>query len=143
MHEDLYSQLLYIAIHDGIKITKVVGDENDPDVALCKKRIININRNYESNISSVIRLAHEITHINHPHHSRLYMFSTHIRNEEERITDEQAIRIVAKLFYGDTPNECRNWVEFMNEFCLPSQFAPLVKDAIYDCDCTRPLQVNG
>ena len=55
-----------------------------------------------------------------------------IKNKEERITNERAVRIVAKLFYGDTPNEFRNWVDFMNEFNLPSWFEPLVKDAIYD-----------
>ena len=143
MHEELLTQLLFIAKLSGIKITQVVGDANDPDVALCKKRIININRNYKSNISKVIRLAHEITHINCSNPSCLYTFSPHIRNKEERITDEKAIRIVAKLFYQDTPNELRNWVDFMKEFCLPNRFEPLVKDAIYDCDCTRPLQVNG
>lgn len=132
MHEELFSQLLYMARQSDITITEVVGDENDPDVAFCKQRIININHNYKSNISLVIRLAHEITHINFSNPSYLYTFSPYIKNKEERITNERAVRIVAKLFYGDTPNEIRNWVDFMNEFNLPSWFEPLVKDAIYD-----------
>lgn len=132
MHEELLTQLLFIAGLSDIKVTQVVGDENDPDVALCKQRIININRNYKSNISKVIRLAHEIIHINYSNPSCLYMVSSHIKNKEERLTNEQAIRVVAKLFYGDTPNELRNRVEFMKEFCLPSWFEPFVKDAIYD-----------
>ena len=132
MHKELFSQLIYMARQADITITEVVGEENDPDVVLCKQRIININRNYQSNISKVIRLAHEITHINSSTPSYLYTFSPYIRNKEERITNEHAIRVVAKLFYGDTPNELRNWVDFMKEFCLPSYFEPLVKDAIYD-----------
>ena len=53
MHEELFSQLLYMARQSDITITEVVGDANDPDVAFCKQRIININRNYKSNISLV------------------------------------------------------------------------------------------
>ncbi|TGE53594.1 hypothetical protein [Weissella confusa] len=132
MHEELFSQLLYMAKQSNITITEVAGGDNDPDVAFCKERIININRKYKSNISLVIRLAHEITHITFSSPSFLYTFSPYIKNKEERITNERAIRIVAKLFYGDTPNEFRNWVNFMNEFNLPSWFEPLVKDAIYD-----------
>ena len=132
MHEELFNQLLYMAKRSGITITEVAGDSNDPDVAFCNERIININHNYDSRISVVVRLAHEITHINFSNPSFLYTFSPYIKNKEERATNERALRIVAKLFYGDTPNEYRNWIEFMNEFNLPSWFEPLVKDAIYD-----------
>ncbi|MGG7601509.1 hypothetical protein [Weissella cibaria] len=98
MHEELFSQLLYMAKQSNITITEVAGGDNDPDVAFCKERIININRKYKSNISLVIRLAHEITHITFSSPSFLYTFSPYIKNKEERITNERAIRIVAKLF---------------------------------------------
>lgn len=40
--------------------------------------------------------------------------------------------MIARLVYCDTPNEYRNWADFMDEFNLPSWFEPLVKDIIYD-----------
>ena len=40
--------------------------------------------------------------------------------------------MIARLIYGEVPNERRNWVNFMSEFNLPSWFEPLVKELIYD-----------
>ncbi|HJF25144.1 MAG TPA: hypothetical protein K8V18_09205 [Proteus mirabilis] len=132
MHEELFNRLIFIAEHDDILITEVLGKANDPDVAFCKDRIININRNYDSPISVAFRLAHEISHIRFSQPSFLYQFSPYIKNKEERETNERAIRIIARLVYMETPNEYRNWSDFMNEFNLPSWFEPLVKDLIYD-----------
>lgn len=132
MHEELLRQLLAMAERSGIVITDILGGPNDPDVAFCNDRIININRNYNSRISVAFRLAHEISHIEFSNPSFLYRFSPYIKNKEERETNERAIRIIARLVYIDTPNEYRNWSDFMTEFNLPSWFEPLVKDLIYE-----------
>lgn len=132
MHEELFNRLIFIAEHDDILITEIPGKPSDPDVAFCKDRIININRNYDSTISVAFRLAHEISHIQFSQPSFLYQFSPYIKNKEERETNERAIRIIARLVYMDTPNEYRNWSDFMNEFHLPSWFEPLIKDLIYE-----------
>lgn len=108
MHEDLFSLLLKVAEKAGITITDIPGNSNDPDVAFCKSKIININRNYNSNISVAFRLAHEISHIEFSQPSFLYAFSPYIKNKEERETNERAIRMIARLVYIDTPNEYRN-----------------------------------
>lgn len=132
MHEELLKRLLGVAEKSDIVITDILGGPSDPDVAFCSDRIININRNYDSPISVAFRLAHEISHIQFSQPSFLYHFSPYIKNKEERETNERAIRIIARLVYMDTPNEYRNWSDFMNEFNLPSWFEPLVKDLIYD-----------
>lgn len=132
MHEQLFKQLLYIAQQSDISIKEVAGLPTDPDVTFCKQRIININYNFNSNISVAFRLAHEISHIQFSQPSFLYTFSPYINNKEERITNEHAIHMIARLVYCDTPNEYRNWADFMDEFNLPSWFEPLVKDIIYD-----------
>ncbi|QEA58140.1 hypothetical protein FGL75_09550 (plasmid) [Weissella hellenica] len=132
MHEDLFSLLLKVAEKAGITITDIPGNSNDPDVAFCKSKIININRNYNSNISVAFRLAHEISHIEFSQPSFLYAFSPYIKNKEERETNERAIRMIARLVYIDTPNEYRNWIIFMSEFNFPTWFEPLVKDLIYE-----------
>ena len=132
MHEELFERLLYIANQSGITITEIPGATSDPDVALCNRKIININHNYESHISVAFRLAHEISHIQFSNPSFLYTFSPYIKNREERETNERAIRIIARLVYADTPNEYRNWSDFMDEFHLPSWFEPLVKALIYE-----------
>lgn len=132
LHDELFAILLTIAARAGIRIEEINGNSCDPDVAFCKDKTINLNHNYDSTISVVFRLAHEICHIEFSQPSFLYTFSPYIKNKEERITNEHAIRMIAHLIYGDTPNEYRNWSDFMNEFNLPSWFEPLVQEIIYD-----------
>ncbi|TLQ03612.1 hypothetical protein FEZ51_08380 [Pediococcus stilesii] len=132
LHDELLKRLIYIADKSGISIKNVEGETTDPDVAFCKQRIINLNSNFDSNISVAFRLAHEISHIQFSQPSFLYTFSPYIRNKEERETNERAIHIIARLIYEDVPNDQRNWLNFMNEFNLPTWFEPLVKDIIYE-----------
>lgn len=132
LHDDLLARLIYIADKAGIKIENIEGNSEDPDVAFCKQRIINVNKNFESDISVSFRLAHEISHIQFSPPTFLYTFSPYIRNKEERETNERAIHIISRLIYGEVPKEQRNWLNFMNEFHLPTWFEPLVKNIIYD-----------
>lgn len=132
LHDDLLARLIYIADKAEIKIENIEGNSADPDVAFCKNRIINLNNNFECNISVAFRLAHEISHIQFSQPTFLYTFSPFIKNKEERETNERAIRMIAKLIYNEVPNERRNWANFMSEFNLPSWFEPLVKELIYD-----------
>ncbi len=132
MHEELFAALLKVADASDISIKEVSGTSNDPDVAFCRQKVINLNHNYQSSISVAFRLAHEICHIQFSQPSFLYTFSPYIKNKVERETNAHAIRMIAHLIYGDTPNEYRNWSDFMNEFGLPSCFEPLVKEIIYD-----------
>ena len=81
LHDDLLARLIYIADKAGIKITEIEGNSSDPDVAFCKQRIINVNKNFESDISVSFRLAHEISHIQFSPPSFLYTFSPFIRNK--------------------------------------------------------------
>ncbi|MCG7198039.1 hypothetical protein [Pediococcus pentosaceus] len=132
LHDDLLARLIYIADKAEIKIENIEGNSADPDVAFCKSRIINLNNNFECNISVAFRLAHEISHIQFSQPTFLYTFSPFIKNKEERETNERAIRMIAKLIYNEVPNERRNWANFMSEFNLPNWFEPLVKELIYD-----------
>lgn len=132
MHEELFKKLLYIADQADIKITYIEGSPSDPDVAFCNQKIINMNTNFESNISVAFRIAHEISHILFSKPSFLYTFSPYVKNKEERQTNERAIHMIARLMYEDVPKDQINWLNFMNEFNLPSWFEPLVKDIIYN-----------
>lgn len=132
MHEDLLSKLIYIADVSGITIKQIEGSTTDPDVAFCKQKIINLNTNFDSNISVAFRLAHEISHIEFSPPSSLYTFSPYIRDKEEWETNARAIQIIARLMYEDVPLDKRNWLNFMNEFNLPTWFEPMVKGIIYD-----------
>ncbi|GEK28871.1 ImmA/IrrE family metallo-endopeptidase [Furfurilactobacillus siliginis] len=131
MHEELFKKLLYIADRSGITITDIEGSSSDPDIAFCKQRIINLNSNFDSEISVAFRLAHEISHILFSKPTFLYTFSPYTKNKEERETNERAIRMIARLMYEDVTKDQINWLNFMNEFNLPSWFEPLVKNIIY------------
>jgi hypothetical protein len=62
----------------------------------------------------------------------LYQIPIGTRKRSEREANENAVRMLAKYVYKDTPLEYRNYINFMNEFGLPSAFEEMAKDTIKD-----------
>ena len=130
---DILDYLLYLCRSLGINYK--ISDELDssiPDISVPSQRKIIINANYDTNVEVAFRLAHEISHVMLGNYEEncIYQFSIGTRRVSEREANENAVKILGKFVYADTPVEYRNYVNFMNEFGLPSSFEPVVKDII-------------
>ncbi|SCC14846.1 hypothetical protein [Weissella bombi] len=129
--EEQVDQLIYSS-HVILQYAKFSPD--DPDVVIIridKPPVIIINTEFVTPYPRVARKAHELSHIIYGNGvPMLYYFSMGFKNQSEIIANKGMIYILAKLVYGDTPLEYRNYTDFMNEFCLPSWFEPVVKDII-------------
>lgn len=130
---DILDYLLYLCRSLGINYR--ISDELDssiPDICVPSQRKIIINANYDTHVEVAFRLAHEISHImlGNYQENHLYQFSIGTRKRSEREANENAVKILGKFVYADTPVEYRNYINFMNKFGLPSSFEPMVEDII-------------
>ena len=130
---DILDYLLYLCRSLGINYK--ISDELDssiPDISVPSQRKIIINANYDTNVEVAFRLAHEISHVMLGNYEEncIYQFSIGTRRASEHEANENAVKILGKFVYADTPVEYRNYVNFMNEFGLPSSFEPMVEDII-------------
>ena len=130
---DILDYLLYLCRSLGINYK--ISDELDssiPDISVPSQRKIIINANYDTNVEVAFRLAHEISHVMLGNYEEncVYQFSIGTRKRSEHEANENAVKILGKFVYADTPVEYRNYVNFMNEFGLPSSFESMVRDII-------------
>lgn len=130
---DILDYLLYLCRSLGINYK--ISDELDssiPDISVPSQRKIIINANYDTNVEVAFRLAHEISHVMLGNYEEncVYQFSIGTRKRSEHEANENAIRVLGKFVYADTPVEYRNYINFMNEFGLPSSFESMVRDII-------------
>lgn len=130
---DIFDYLLYLCRYLGINYK--ISDELDssiPDICVPSQRKIIINANYDTHIEVAFRLAHEISHIMLGNYEEncVYQFSIGTRRVSEREANENAVKILGKFVYTDTPVEYRNYINFMNEFGLPSSFENMVRNII-------------
>ena len=130
---DILDYLLYLCRSLGINYK--ISDELDssiPDISVPSQRKIIINANYDTNVEVAFRLAHEISHVMLGNYEEncIYQFSIGTRRVSEREANENAVKILGKFVYADTPVEYRNYINFMNEFGLPSSFESMVEDII-------------
>jgi Zn-dependent peptidase ImmA (M78 family) len=132
---DILDYLIYLCRRLGISYR--ISDELDssiPDICVPSQRKIIINANYATHVEVAFRLAHEISHIMLGNYQEncLYQIPIGTRKRSEREANENAVRMLAKYVYKDTPLEYRNYINFMNEFGLPSAFEEMAKDTIKD-----------
>ena len=130
---DILDYLLYLC--RSLCINYKISDELDssiPDISVPSQRKIIINANYDTNVEVAFRLAHEISHVMLGNYEEncVYQFSIGTRKRSEHEANENAIRVLGKFVYADTPVEYRNYINFMNEFGLPSSFESMVRDII-------------
>lgn len=130
---DILDYLLYLCRSLGINYK--ISDELDssiPDISVPSQRKIIINANYDTNVEVAFRLAHEISHVMLGNYEEncIYQFSIGTRRVSEREANENAVKTLGKFVYADTPVEYRNYINFMNEFGLPSSFESMVRDII-------------
>ena len=127
---NILDYLLFLCRNMGIRhVISNKLDSSTPDVSIPSQRKIIINENYNTTIQPAFRLAHEISHIMLGNYEEncVYTFSIGTRRRSEREANENAVRMLAKYVYKDTPLEYRNYINFMNEFGLPSSFEGMVK----------------
>ena len=62
--------------------------------------------------------------------NRVYAFSIGATKSSERIAHEQAMHIIAKYVFQDTPVEYRNYINFMESLGLPSYFEDMAREAV-------------
>ena len=131
--KDVLDYLLFLAKKNGIQI--VLSDElsgSTADFAIVKLRTVVINVNSSTSIELVFRLAHELAHLlfGADLNTKVYHFSPLTKRHEERIAHEQAMHMIAKYVFQDTPVEYRNYVNFMDVLGLPSYFEDMAREAV-------------
>lgn len=129
--KELRQHLLHLANYYGIEVEDLPAESGTHMfIRLFNKIFMNPNEhrsNYE------FGLAHELAHAIYgdPDGESYYSFSLLLRNEEEKTANANAIKIIARFVYRDTPIECRNWNTFIDAFNLPDSMHDLVKEIIY------------
>ncbi|GAK31833.1 hypothetical protein WOSG25_170160 [Weissella oryzae SG25] len=131
--KNLINYLYFIASENGIEV--VVTDRlesHDTDIAIPAARKVIINENSSTNIDVSFRLAHELSHIlfGNSESDEVYSFSIGSQRTSEINANKNALSMITKFVYLDTPLEYRNYINFMNAFGLPSYFEDMVKEAI-------------
>lgn len=131
--KDVLDYLLFLAKKNDIRI--VLSDDlsdSTSDFAIAKLRTVVINVNSSTSIELVFRLAHELAHLlfGADLNTKVYHFSPLTKRNEERIAHEQAMHMIAKYVFQDTPVEYRNYVNFMDVLGLPSYFEDMSREAV-------------
>ena len=131
--KDVLDYLLFLAKKNDIRI--VLSDElsdSTADFAIKQLRTVVINVNSSSNIDLVFRLAHELAHLlfGTDLNVQVYHFSPFTQRHEERIAHEQAMHIIAKYVFQDTPVEYRNYINFMEVLGLPASFEDMARESV-------------
>lgn len=131
--KNVMTYLQYLADVNGITIIVTDQlDEYESDKCIPAINTIIINENYATKVDVAFRLAHELSHLifGSRFSDAIYSFSIGSNRDAEREANINALKILCKYLYTDTPLEYRNYVNFMNEFGLPASMENMVKDAI-------------
>lgn len=118
----------------NLEVIYVHGPRNDPDLIIPSRNLMIINLN--SNIAQpiVYRKGHELIHFLEAETDSInaYAYSPFCRRYEEKVANEGALKLFARIMYCDLPNEARDWTKMMDLFNLPSWYDQMVIDAVYD-----------
>lgn len=122
----LYSDKIDKVISDhGIKIKYVNAESTDPSFSFPKHNTIILNVAYESNISHLFILAHEIFHtIEKNVNQQIYAFSPLAKLEEEKNAHLFALRL---FFDTIEDNYVPNYIEVIYALGLPLSMEHLVR----------------
>lgn len=129
----IVSEALSKIIRDyDVTVLQIESSSSDPDVAIPIEKLVIINTGLNTHYSMEFRLAHELSHIIYgdSESQKVYAFSPLSKKEEENVANYQAIRMLARIAYQDTPMEYRNYIDFMDIFGLPLHFENVVKRAV-------------
>lgn len=108
-----------------IKVKHVEVDPSDPPFAYPTKNTIIMNDMYNSNVSSIFILAHEIYHIiNDSNDQQIYAFSPLAKITEEKNAHKFAIRLLIESFDEDY---VPNYIAVMYALGLPLSMEYLIK----------------
>ncbi|MEX0381318.1 ImmA/IrrE family metallo-endopeptidase [Leuconostoc sp. MS02] len=87
----------------------ISGSAYDPDVVNAKKKVIIINRNYQSHFSYHFRLAHEIAHLLSDTTRTTYNFSQLAKTTAEKQANLTGIKILADFYFSDNQSKKMCW----------------------------------
>lgn len=127
-----FHELLKIANENRIIIKYEQRSSATTDIAVAGDNVVYINLNFFTNFSIVFRLAHELAHLLYGdvESQQIYAFSPLSEKYEEQLAHLNASKMLASLMYYEVPMSNRNYINFMNQFTLPSSFEKIVKEAI-------------
>lgn len=120
----------------GTRIEFQEWESNDPDVVVKLHNGntgIVINDNFQTRYPIVYRKAHEFSHLifGNLDIGESYHFSGGLRNGEETIANQGAVRILCEIIYSQVTLEERSAEKFMSAFNLPSEYESIVSEAVY------------
>lgn len=129
----LLTYLMFVARQNDIMVN--ISDElapETPDICVPSQRKIIINERFATSVDVTFRLAHELAHIlfGNSDANTVYTFSLGYQRDSERAAHRNALHMIAKFVYQDTPIEYRNYLTFMDTLGLPSWFEEMSKDAV-------------
>lgn len=128
---ELRQYLLTLAERHGIEVEDTpFNSGTHMYIRVFNKIFMNPN---ESKANYEFGLAHELAHALYgdPEGEQYYPFSLLFKNAEETAANKNAVRIISRFVYRDTPIEFRNWSQFLDAFNLPVYFEEPVKEVIY------------
>lgn len=120
----------------GTRIEFQEWESNDPDVVVKLKggsTGIVINKNFQTRYPIVYRKAHEFSHLifGNLELGESYHFSAGLRNGEEILANQGAVKLLCGIIYSQVPLEERSIEKFMLAFNLPSEYEEIVTEAVY------------
>lgn len=131
MNNEIFNHLFNYALANdiGVTVTKKLCPST-PSFVDVKNRHVIVNSNYKNKRQLPFQLAHEIAHIlNNDGEFQIIYFSI-ARYGIELEANKLAIKLVAPFYLAEKENDQINYVDFMQEFCIPHHLENEVKKAL-------------
>lgn len=108
-HTTVLDYLEEIIQINHITLIHVSGTIYDPDVVNSQKRVIIINRSFQTSFSYYFRIAHEISHLLSDRQHDTYNFSQLSKSTAEKQANLQGIKILADYYFTDEQSQKARW----------------------------------
>ncbi|MGY3742679.1 ImmA/IrrE family metallo-endopeptidase [Leuconostoc inhae] len=117
--------------NNHITLIHVSGSSTDPDVVNAKKKVIIINRHYQTHFSYHFRLAHEIAHLL-SETTHTYNFSQLSKATSEKQANLTGIKLLSDCYFSEHQSHIMRWerrFQFIETFGL-GQLTHLVEHVL-------------
>lgn len=100
-----------------------------PSIAVSDSRVIVVNENWHNHQELPFIVAHELSHLLNNDSGVLYYSTTTSRSKIEQSANSRAVDLLLEYAH-ETDTYTGNYVQFMEQFGIPSKFEELVQSKI-------------